>query len=203
MLDYLSENIVDFLLQKKIISQENREIYAYGYQIIISSISGVVMIFIIGGALNCLIESLVFLIVFISTRQYSGGYHAHTYFKCCLLFVSSYLVILALEQFMIDSINIYHIICLMTVYILTILKYAPVENENKKLSDKNKALNRKKSIVISMLWMFMVIGLYPVFPTLSLLIVLTLIFVTVYILIAKSRKEVDKHEDRADIKKGC
>jgi Membrane protein putatively involved in post-translational modification of the autoinducing quorum-sensing peptide len=203
MLNHLSDYIVDFLLRKKVISQENREIYIYGYQIIISSVSGVIIIIIIGTMLKCLFESFIFLGVFILTRQCSGGYHAKTFLKCCLLFVSSYLAILVLEQFMIDKITIYHIICLMLVYIFTILKYAPIENKNKKLLDKNKALNRKKSIVISLFWLFVVIELYPLSHKLSLLIVLTLILVTVYILIAEFRREVGKHEKGAYTYKDC
>jgi accessory gene regulator protein AgrB len=94
-----------------------------------------------------------------------------------------------LMELIIDRIEIYHIICLMFIYIITILKYAPVENENKRLSDKTKALNRKKSIVLSLFWLLIAIGLYSWSHALSLIIVFTLILVTIFILIVEFRKE--------------
>lgn len=96
MLDYLSNHLVDFLLHKGVIRQEDRDIYVYGYQIIISSMFGIILVCILGVLLKSLPESLIFLVVFITTRQFYGGYHANTFFKCCVLFIFSYLAILLL-----------------------------------------------------------------------------------------------------------
>jgi Ca2+/Na+ antiporter len=91
---------------------------------------GIILVCILGILLKRLPESLTFLVVFITTRQFCGGYHANTFFKCCVLFIFTYLAIMLLMELIIDRIEIYHIICLMFIYIITILKYAPVENEN-------------------------------------------------------------------------
>ena len=189
MLGYLSNHLVDFLLHKGTVREEDRDIYVYGYQIIISSMFGIILVLILGVFLKCLPESLTFLVVFIITRQYCGGYHARTFFKCCVLFIFSYLAILLLTELIIDRIVIYQIICLLLIYIITIFKYAPVENENKRLSGKAKASNRKKSIALSLFWSLIAIGLYSRLHALSLMIVLTLILVTIFILVVEFRKE--------------
>ena len=189
MLGYLSNHLVDFLLHKGTVREEDREIYVYGYQIIISSMFGIILVLILGVLLKCLPESLTFLVVFIITRQYCGGYHARTFLKCCLLFVFAYLAILLLMELIMNRIVIYQIICLLLIYIITIFKYAPVENENKRLSGKTKALNRKKSIALSLFWSLIAIGLYSWSHVLSLMIVLTLILITIFILVVEFRKE--------------
>lgn len=194
MLVYLSNHLVDFLLHKGAIRQEDRDIYVYGYQIIISSMFGIILVCILGVLLKRLPESLTFLVVFIITRQYCGGYHAGTFFKCCVLFIFSYLTILLLMKLIIDRIVIYQIICLLLIYIVTIFKYAPVENENKMLSDKTKALNRKKSIALSLFWSLIIIVLYSRAHVLFLIIILTLILVSIFILIVEFRKEGQEHE---------
>lgn len=188
MLEFLSNLIVDFLLKKKVIKQEEAEIYVYGFQIIISSLFGIIIVCILGILLKSLPLSLIFLFVFIITRKYCGGYHARTFFRCCFLFLFSFLAILSLKEILIDRLEIYHIICFLLIYLMTIFQYAPIENENKKISEKSKVSNRNKSIILSFLWSIIALALYSFSKELSLMIILTLALVTILILIVELRK---------------
>ncbi|MBR6923918.1 MAG: accessory gene regulator B family protein [Oscillospiraceae bacterium] len=94
MIDKLSNSVLGYLLNKEVIRNEKvvKEYYKYGIEITISSIISLFLIFLIGAGTNCIFEGLVFLVFFIPIRQYTGGYHANTYFKCnlsmCIIFSS-------------------------------------------------------------------------------------------------------------------
>lgn len=52
MIKYLSDNITDFFYSNKIIEEEDREIYVYGLQLIISTIIGITLILVLGLIIN-------------------------------------------------------------------------------------------------------------------------------------------------------
>lgn len=53
-------------------------------------------------------------------------------------------------------------------YMLTILKYAPIENKSKSLTNEIKQINHKKSIIIGIIWSFLSLGLFSYTRTISL-----------------------------------
>ncbi|MBU5334032.1 accessory gene regulator B family protein [Anaerocolumna aminovalerica] len=134
-------------------------------------------------------ESIIFLIVFIVTRQYCGGYHAKTFHGCILSFIFSYIIVLLLLELIFEKIELHHAILMLLFYMLTILKYAPIENKSKSLTNEIKQINHKKSIIIGIIWSFLSLGLFSYTRTISLMVILTLSLITVLILIEKVRKE--------------
>lgn len=84
MISYLSRFITLFLLQNKIVEQEKCDVYEYGFEVIISTIIGFILIFTSGILLNELLSSMIFYAMFIIVRQYTGGYHANSHLKCKL-----------------------------------------------------------------------------------------------------------------------
>ena len=72
----ISYMIADFLVQKNVVQKEKIEIYQYGYEALFFCIEETAMLIAIGFFLHSWIQTLVFIIVFVSLRQYTGGYHA-------------------------------------------------------------------------------------------------------------------------------
>lgn len=87
MLEKISEKITNRLIRKKAISHDDREIYEYGLKQLITALTDVVSIVILGIIFRELSGSVIFLIAFMSLRSYSGGYHASTPAKCYVLTV--------------------------------------------------------------------------------------------------------------------
>ena len=189
MLSYLSNRFVDFLLDNNIIKKEEKEIYVYGYQIIIASLISILLVSVFGLVLHRFLESILFLMVFIYTRQCSGGYHAKTFLSCSVLFLSLYMLLLLFVEAFQNKIDLYQIICILSIYLLTIIKYAPLQNENKILSHQTIMANRRRSIVVSVVWILLALGLFPWFSRFSIVITLTLGMVAMLMLIEKFRKE--------------
>lgn len=183
MIKYLSDNITDFFYSNNIIQEEDKEIYVYGLQLIISTIIGITLILVLGLILKKLFYSIIFLISFIPIRMYSGGYHANSYVKCNLTLISLYLVAMSAVIFTpsVYVIRISVIMAIITIYI--ILKYAPVDNENKRLTENRKKGNKK--ITVFILFAFCLIGvvMYKINIQLFYTIIVTMFLVSILIII--------------------
>ena len=75
--------IVNFFIRKNIFSEEQREIYQYGFELWVSSAIGILMVLAIGIISGKFWESVVFYIVFCSIRLFSGGFHLYSLIIVC------------------------------------------------------------------------------------------------------------------------
>ena len=148
MIDKLSESAAVYFLKNDIIEEKDTDVYIYGLKLIISSLLGVSIILFSGIILERFMDSIIFLICFMLLRQYSGGYHANSYFKCNLYFISIFLmtecaVIFTPENFR----GVLSFVMFCTSFII-LLKFAPVDNKYKRLSNPHKKKNKRVSIII-------------------------------------------------------
>ena len=84
MISNLSNIVARYLLREKIIEEKNMPVYSYGFEIIISTVIGVVLILLIGVFTSSLFTAAIFYCLFIGLRFFTGGYHADTHFRCKL-----------------------------------------------------------------------------------------------------------------------
>lgn len=127
--------------------------------------------------MNCLLESLVYFMIFAVSRQICGGYHAKTYFKCNTLFAfTTFTVLLAYKFVPIELIEYLHYL-IIVFWNLSVFIFAPVKNENKPISEekkhKFKMIGRVMSIIITIITQLMYIkkSQYTVLTDVTLLIV--------------------------------
>lgn len=174
MVRLLSSKLADFLIRNKIVEADDKEIYVYGYEILISSLIGIVSVLLLGFLFNLFLESIIFLVVFILIRQSCGGYHANSYIKC----ISSFLFIFVLIIF---SLNVflqyysYYIWLVLAIICMSVMMYlSPMENTNKPLTKETKNRNRKISIAFSLIVVILAAILCELDTKKSLLMMLTL-----------------------------
>lgn len=189
MISFLSNRITKLLCEKEIIEQDKRDIYRYGYEIIISSLISLLIVVSAGILTGYILESAVFYVVFVFTRQYCGGYHAETYLKCNVIFTIIYSAVLLVSNILLDFYNIFYMGIFFTVYLAAIWEFAPVDNENKRLSEDEKIKSRKISIVLSLIWIILSLVFYFIYPKLSVVFTLTLFAVTMLIVIEKLKRK--------------
>ena len=93
-MNYLVSQIVNFITEQDVISDESdvQDFYRYGIEISISSLLNIVLVVIAGILIHHIIESIVFLSLFILIRSFTGGYHADTYFRCNLLMCTTFIL---------------------------------------------------------------------------------------------------------------
>ena len=80
-------NKLSVLLSRKliisgIIQKEFEAIYIYGFELLLSFVVSVSIILALSILIRKFFESLIFLVLFIAIRQFTGGFHARTYLKC-------------------------------------------------------------------------------------------------------------------------
>lgn len=135
MISYLSRFITLFLLQNKIVEQEKCDVYEYGFEVIISTIIGFILIFTSGILLNELLSSMIFYAMFIIVRQYTGGYHANSHLKCKLTMLCLCLLVLFSVKYCISILTFpVHLIFLM-FYCAVVILFAPIEHKNAPMTD--------------------------------------------------------------------
>jgi len=131
MIQRISYKLTDFLLEKEIIREEDREIYIYGLLAMFSTVINFIFVLTVGIIAGLLAETLIYLFGFALLRCYCGGYHAKTKLGCVLGFSAIYAVSMVVLRFMpAEYSRMFSMIsagaCLVFIYI-----YAPIEHKNR------------------------------------------------------------------------
>lgn len=81
---WIAEHITQKLIASSVIEEGDRELYSYGFFLLLSSVLYLVVAAIFGSELGILWESIVFYFLFSILREYAGGIHAKTEHGCML-----------------------------------------------------------------------------------------------------------------------
>lgn len=139
-MNYLVSQIVNFITEQDVISDESdvQDFYRYGIEISISSLLNIVLVVIAGILIHHIIESIVFLSLFILIRSFTGGYHADTYFRCNLLMCITFILTVLANCMFSNKLSLSIIIVLIYVTELIVSVLGPIENKNKPIDDSKK-----------------------------------------------------------------
>lgn len=153
MLKAIANQTTELLIRNHIIDEKNAPIYLYGFQLLYSFLFGTGIIVLSGCVFGILIETFLFLLVFIPFRSYTGGYHANTYLKCTIFTLLSYSFVILSSAFLPVKLSMYLI--LLGVGLLLLIWFAPIQHPNKKLSIRK----QKKCKIISITLFVLLCGI--------------------------------------------
>lgn len=139
MYQKLSYRITDSLIEKNIVADEDKIIYQYSIEVFLSDILYLLIAFFTALITQSLAASIAFFIGFFSLRKFSGGYHAKTYLRCHFLFWINQVLMILLYNFLSPQYNKILSFVFIAASITSVLVFAPVANENKPFSDKEKS----------------------------------------------------------------
>ena len=180
LIEFFSKIILRYICNKKVINEEEIELYKYGIEITLSSLLNIILILLISLITNTFYLGITFLTVFISVRKYTGGFHANTYLTCNFTFVCCYLTVVAFtKQELIKSGYLHILISLLCI--LVILLLCPIENKNKKISNKKKM--KLIAIISYLFWSVFSLIFIFINPILSNGILFTLYLITGLVII--------------------
>lgn len=145
MLAKISNRIADNLIASNVIGADEKEIYTFGAEVLISYIINLLTIIVLGLALSAAMEGLVFLSSYALIRMYAGGYHASTFGRCYALSVVIMVVALMFAVYLFPCVGIEIIIALMAASGIGIYAIGPVDNKNRKISQTEKKAYRQKT----------------------------------------------------------
>lgn len=187
MITSLAQAITGYLLKNKIIENDKLDIYIYGFEIFISNIFGFLIGLTLGFVFSQIFECMAFLLIFIIMRTYCGGYHADTYLKCNIIFTTNITIAMLIFKFIANFPIYLHIVIGLTC-IISIVMFAPVENEYKPLTIDEKKQHKTTSIILYLIFFIISSVLYFYVPKYSIVIDIALISVALSIVIEVFRK---------------
>lgn len=191
MIHRLSKIIADFLLKKDAVSESEIDIYVYGYEMIILSFIDFCIVASIGLIFEELFAMLTFFAVFVSVRIYTGGYHANTVLRCKLVFTMISLSIIFLLKL---KYPLLLYILILSLFMITCIYLAPVENSNKPLDKSEQMKYRKISITLSIIWSAIALLLYFFAIKICTAITVSAFFIMLLMVIASYGKEIKAYD---------
>ena len=154
MLNKLAIKLTSKLLAQNVISGNLSDIYVYGFELLLSFLFSTSVILVMGIFFGRIFETITFLVVFISLRSFTGGYHAKKYWFCSAVTFSIFGVILFLSKYAQISLLLYALFGLIGIVIIAIT--VPIESPNKPLSNDQK--KKYRSISLALFIFFVALG---------------------------------------------
>ena len=141
------DRMIDRMILDGTIEEEDKEIYEYGLTQGIIMLFNVIVTLLIGVLLHSVVETLLFMAVYMPLRSYAGGVHAKTQLRCLVYSFSMVAIILEVIKYFPN--NLYIIAAMLVFSVVTVCLLAPVESENKPLDeDEVKRYGRKARLIL-------------------------------------------------------
>lgn len=160
MIARLSKRMASFFVRNEVIKSEDEEVYEYGLQLLLSTVFNGIIALILAIISGTILQCICYLAVFALLRKSAGGFHAKTHFGCCCILA----VVLSLFIMFIKFVpnEAYGIVATIAVAfsVVIILIFAPLEHENKSISDRDKNRLRKISVIYAVLFTLLVFVLF-------------------------------------------
>lgn len=154
MLRKISNTIADNLISIGRFEKEDKAIYQFGLEMLFLNTFNIITTALIGLAMGQLLESFMFLALFIPLRCHAGGYHANNALFCYLLSNSVIVLVLLLlrtpPEMVERGVGLFFLI--LSSGIAAIL--APVENLNKPLDDVEKKVYKIRTRIVLVVEVF-------------------------------------------------
>ncbi|QAT50322.1 hypothetical protein EQM14_11435 [Caproiciproducens sp. NJN-50] len=136
MFKILVDKIVDALCKSGLVTSDDKEIYQFGVETALLKCIHISTMLLIGLSCGLFLETLLYLVFYLTLRIYAGGYHAKTKFGCYaiswLMIIS---VVLLTKYFPFQT---YLMSWTFIPFFFAIFFLAPVSNKNKPLDSLEK-----------------------------------------------------------------
>lgn len=192
MLNKIATKITKTMLVHKIIAEDMVDIYVYGFELLLSFLFNTTIIMIAGILLGRLLQTLMFLLIFVLLRSFTGGYHAKTYGVCTLVTFLVYGGVLLFSALFVPSLLFYGVLAIVGVALL--LALVPIEHPNKKITDKKKRKYKHISLVLFLIFITVGALLCHVDWQLNAVVFFTLTADLLLLFVKNRKKGENKHE---------
>jgi accessory gene regulator B len=145
MITQLSGKVSSFFVKQGIIEAEDNEVYAYSFEILISTFISFLALFVISVLTGTVVFTLMYLVGFIPMRVVAGGFHAKTHFRCFIILMFAYFAFLLLLTYIPFDLHVHAIVFSMAASIVSVFFIAPSEDVNKPISMDERKLFKKSS----------------------------------------------------------
>lgn len=199
MMSGVIEKFGELLVQNKVISVEEKELFIFGLQQGLIMILNVISSIIVGYLFGMVWQSIVFLAMYIPLRSYVGGYHARTQLRCYLFSM----VLISLVLWGIKLIPWTSFICMVVSMVMGVIifLFAPRADENKPLDEIETVVFRKRARGIYLVQELLLV-IFLIFGWIDIAACFTMTFVAmafmIFLDILKEVLHINKRDEYAD-----
>lgn len=195
MITELAGKVADFFVCRNWVEKDEREIYRYGVEVIMSGAISFCIVLICAIAFQEILYTFLFYAVFLLMRRFCGGYHADTYLKCNLLFAVNVVLVDILLK-MSDEVSNYLLFLITISSILLIGTFTPIVNANKSVEPEQQRTYRRIAMGLLVAFVLLEICMILVERAVSVSIALSLFSVALAMLIEKIKtREAKEYEN--------
>lgn len=148
MIQQIAIKTAERMSERSIIETGKARIYAYGLELLYSSLAGVAALLIISAICGKPFLWIPYLAGFVPLRLSGGGYHAKTHFRCIFTFSFLYFLVLFTERLYPIPVKACLITC--SINLVIILLFSPVAAPNKPLKESSRRINRRNSLLLGL-----------------------------------------------------
>lgn len=164
MLEKLSRAITSFFIDKNILGQNDREVYNYCFEILLSTIMNLICVIAIAILTRSLIPTVLFVIVFMCMRGTAGGYHADSHLACLLTLLITYSIFLLVIKNVSGFSSRWLTASFVVFENVIVFALAPVEDRNKRFEGDELLRFRRRSRRYMVIISIIAVTISYVFP---------------------------------------
>lgn len=143
----ITKGLTDYVIQKGMVKEEDRELYEYGFMITIEAGLFILFSLFVLLYLHMIKEGILFFLIFVPLRSYAGGLHLDRFYSCFALSCLTFSGILLIVR----CVHIPLLFSFVGLVVLEIAIYAlyPVENINREVdSEENSFFKTRLKIFL-------------------------------------------------------
>ena len=163
VLEKIATKLTAYMIDQKIVPEEDEEIYVYGWSLIFSHVGSFLVMLIAAALMGEVLGTLIFLVFMIPLRSYAGGFHADSYLKCFILSMSCYAIALIAALFWPSHFPIWTLALALFAVLATFIA-APVDHPNKRLKEFRRRQHKIISRVIVLVQAILISGFWFLLP---------------------------------------
>lgn len=203
MFSRLSRRLAYFFVEKNIIKSKDIEIYAYGYEIMLSETVNWIITAIIALFTGKIIETFAYMLSFMRLRGALGGYHANSHIGCIV--ISAIVYISCLYLIILTPMSMYEMLIIagLILHIGLVLAIAPVAHPNKPFVNEVERLrfrtkSRKLSISYGIICIIFLLVPLQILKTCSYCILLGMLSASISMIVEYVRQRKNKSRRRCN-----
>ena len=148
MIARMSRKLSLLFISHEIIPAEDKEVYEYSFEVLLSMLVSFVVLFTIAIVTGTVANTMVYLAGFMPLRVVAGGYHAKTHFRCLVILMCAYVAFLLLQHMILTAFLMYVIVFSTIVSVILVFIFAPADDSNKPMTEAEKIFSKKKSRIL-------------------------------------------------------
>lgn len=151
MIRVISEAIAKWLELEGVVSSEERTLYSYAAYSFLFGILPIGMVMLLGMCFGMLQEGIALIIPFMMLRKFSGGFHLESSRRCFAATVGVLTFSLRLVAYIVRTEQMGVLSYLVCLSVLSLCILSPVENQARKISQKERIVFRTVVQVLSLI----------------------------------------------------